>query len=180
MAGKVSANLTISFSAITGDDEGTTLTMEVNAEDNNGKTSFAFTDTAYYRVYKGPRLTSVNYYCSKSGVDSQHLATKSGDIKNEVITFVNTNTANTAYPIYSNFSATLMAGNSLGTLGWTSGSSNLEGTAAKEGDPPIIAIYLVNYTTQFEVRKISGVSAPSAWPVDEDYPILIVAVGTYT
>lgn len=179
MAGTVNANLTISFSAFAGDDTGTTLEMEVNADDNGDKTSFTFSDTAYYRVYKGSRITSVSYYCSEENVDSQEAASQTAQVEDEVVTFINTAVNNTQYPINSGLTATRMAGTDLGNLGWTVGSSTLEGAQAEDDTDPIVAVYLVTYTTEFELRKITGVSAPTAWPEDESYPILIVAIGTY-
>lgn len=184
--GSVNANLSISFSALVdgAEDDGTNLELEVNGADNikNGEenTSFTFSDTAYYRVYKGANITSVRFISSESNVDSAHASGQTAQIVDEIVTFVNTNTANTQYPIESGLTATLLAGTSIGNLGWTAGSSGLEGTPAGEGADPIVAVYKVSYTTKFDLRKVSGVTAPAAWPADTAYPILIVAVGIYT
>lgn len=178
------ANITISFSSIVNDpdgdgsDPGSTLDLEVNEEDqSDGDTSFIFGDTAFYRVYKGSRISGLNVIVS-DGDEAQVSTGNTTMIENEVITFVNSNTANTQYPINGIFSATLLGGTGAGTLSWTAGSAQVTGSKANSDTNPIVGVYSVSYQTKYDKRKLSGVTAPSGWPADVAYPVVVVVVGT--
>lgn len=183
MATTANANITISFSSIVNDPDGggspeTTLELEVNETDQaDGDTNFIFGDTAFYRVYKGSRISGLNVIVS----DGDEAAVSIGNIaliENEVVSFVNSNTANTQYPIDGNFTATLIGGTGAGTLSWTAGSAQVTGSKANSDTDPIVGVYLVSYQTRYDKRKLSGVSAPAGWPADVAYPVVVVVIGT--
>jgi hypothetical protein len=182
MAKNPNANITISFTSVVvgedGDDPAATIELEVNELDQaDGDTTFLFGDTAIYRVFKGSKIDSITAVVS-AGTEASVSVNNTAEIVDEVITFINTNTANTKYPIDSGFSATLMGGVGVGAISTTSGSSLLTGSASISEENPIIGVYLVTYTTKFDKRSLSSVAMPDGWPDGEAYPVMVFVVCT--
>jgi len=176
------ANITISFTSVVtgadGEDTDSTIDLEVNEADQaDGDTTFLFGDTAIYRVYKGSRIASISVINSagtEKGVSTGNTAV----ITDEVVTFVASNTANTQHIVDSGLTATLVGGAGVGSISWTAGSSLLTGSLSDSETSPLVGVYLVSYTTRFDKRSLSNVTSPAGWPADEEYPVVVVVVGT--
>lgn len=137
------------------------LSVELDADLNEGRTCFLYGEKVYFRVYHDLNLV-ITVEASNGAVFLESVGAL--DSEEENISFVNTNEASTAKMItilnsYSWF------GKSLGTLLHTGGASVRAGNSG-------VAIAAVAYTTQYDVYSITlsdqGV---------ESYPVLVLVTG---
>ncbi len=185
MANTVNANITISFqSAVSGGDgdgdgdgASAVLKLEVNAEDNNDKTSFKFGDTPIYRQYKSSNVTVDERVVSDDTAIITADGTGTENITDEVVTFSNSLTASTAYPIKTGtLAVTLKGGNIDGTFTKT-GAQEITAAPSVATDYPV-GVCLVSYKTDYTKWKLSGVTEPLSWPDDTAYPVIVFVFGS--
>ena len=175
------ASVTVSFSSEVIGDDGSendyVLRGEVRSEDNGGRTQFLFSGSApIYRVYKSDNILSVRQFTTDGTVSS---AGSGVEEITETVTFNNSQTTNTSYPISGGLSVTNLGGIGLGVIS-QSGPSQLQ-CSKQSDDPldPIIGVYLVSYRSNYRKYALSNVSKPNGFGEGEftDYPVLIHLVG---
>ncbi len=171
-------SVTISFtSTIVGDGEGS-LSAEVNADDNGGKTSgFLFGDTVKYRVYKSSNINSLTVITTDGSEGS--VSTGNTESLTEVVIFSGSSEASTSKPITSLTSATQLGGQDLGTIS-INGTSGVRCSKESTGElDPIVGVYKIKYKTTYELRDLSNVSEPDGFGLDgfTDYSVLVYLIG---
>lgn len=190
MSRTVNTSLTINFQSILEDGASAEgfLQAEVNADDNNGKSSFAYGDEVKYRVFKSTNVSSITAV-SSDGQESPVSTGKTLMIEDEIITFippypdpeateVAAYTVSTQYPINGSVTATLLGGNGVGTVSQL--GTELTCSAVPTSPTDIkVGVYKVSYQTKYDIRKLANVSLPSGMVgIDASYPVIIVLVGT--
>lgn len=178
------ASISVSFQTKVVDADGNVmdkdahLHAEVVADDNNGKTNFFFGDTAKYRVYKTPNITSLTVIVT----DGSEGALSSGHTEKlvETVAFNNADTANVSKYLYQLLSATQMGNRSLGSISKV-GATTVRCSKQSTGPlDPLVGVYKIEYNTQYALRKLFGVSEPAGFGVDgfDSYPVVVYLVGT--
>lgn len=170
------ANITITFAAETVDGAGTLL-LEVQAEDNNGKTRFDFGDSPKFRMYKSSDVTVVKKLTSDGSIS----VTGGSGIKTvaENVTFSGSRTASVSYPISGGISVEKIAGN-IGSIS-VAGATTLQCSHSDDDplDPPV-GVARVTYQSAYQMHQLSGVSEPANFGNDgfDAYPVVVFFVGT--
>ena len=171
------SSLTINFTTTTGSVD-QFIDIDLDDDLNNEKSTFLFGDTAYFRVFTN--CSTLSFYPSESSVSSN--GTKTADSE-EYISFTqppataggiaSENTASVSYPINSGtLTATKIAGD-CGSLS-VDAVDTKQINASKAG----VAVYKVEYESDYKSYSIGGISAPPGWVDDSTYPVVIVVVGS--
>ena len=188
MADNTTASLTVSFQAvivdedgeiIDGDGSGTYLSVEVNSEDNDEKTSFVFGDIVKYRVHKTSNITSLSVVVSDGSEGS--VSVGNTETLSEVVTF-NGETANSSSFISSLTSSSRIAAYDLGSISKV-GPTTVKCSKVSAGPAdPLVGVYRINYETKYDIRKLYGVSQPTGFGDDgfDSYPVVVIVIGTVT
>jgi len=173
------ASLSISFQTevVGGDGSSSHLSVEVNSEDNNGKTQFLFGDTAKYRIYKSPDIRSLIIIISdgSEGPDSSGLTAEMV----ETLAWTGSPTANTSKLIQSLISAERMGGLNLGSISKV-GPTTLQCSKQSTGPlDPLVGVYKVKYRTQYDLRKLWNVAEPAGFGLNgfDSYPVVVYLIG---
>ena len=177
MADYPNTSLTISFT-IEGMEQQYQLSAEVNADDNNGKTSFLFGDTAYYRVYKSSNIASMIVITS-DGSEALANSNITATLSDEIVTFSGSSESSTSKPMITLISATALGSSALGTIS-ANGEAGVKCSKVSSGPlDPIVGVYRVTYRTQYALRRLSGVAQPSGFGLGDftSYPVLVYIVG---
>ena len=181
MANYPTASLSITFSTEILDEDGNTtegyLSAELNSEDNNGKSSFLFGDTANYRVYKASNVTLQTPIVS----DGSEGPVSSGLTEEivEVVTFSGSETASTSKYIQSLTSAVRLGGRDLGSISKV-GPTSVRCSRVSTGPlDPLVGVYKLTYQTSYSLRRLFSVSQPAGFGVDgfDSYPVVIYLIG---
>lgn len=161
---KAHAAITVSFGQTDEEvDASKGITLELNDVLNDGKTSFDFGEKVHIRCFTQPGAMALNNAEATYGTPGGPTGEDTLAVEDEVISFIDTDTANTAKPVDSGFSYSWM-GNAMGIV-----TVQADGTlkAAQSGT----GVLKVSYTTRF--RKITLV-APQ--PSGEDSYQVIVSI----
>lgn len=178
MAEVIVATLNVSFDADadTGDAQGV-LKLEIDDREdglNNGDTSFAPGDDAYYFLFKDDNITIHEHETTAGGKTAQGTGTKDID---ENITFTNSDTSSLGYPPNGTVSMQW-----LGRSFEISGTTVRANTAVPEvdgselrmaGGKKVIGLLNCTYEAQGDLYKLSN--------VPRDFKeVMIIAIGTAT
>ncbi|WP_290797581.1 hypothetical protein [Halomonas sp.] len=175
------ASVTISFTTEVADlgEEAYALQAEVNEEDNDGETRFIFGEAApIFRVYKSKNIASINFYPSDGSIGGGG----GGGTANveEIVTFANSRTTNTSYPIKTGtLNATALGNADLGTI-TAVGPATIQCSKKSSGPTdPLVGVYKINYQSDFTRHSLTGVSKPSGFGEGDfdSYPVHIHVLG---
>jgi hypothetical protein len=153
------ASITITFTA-TGE-SAEDIVIELDEERNKGKTTFAYGDKAYFRVY-----SPVPYEVYSTAGIVEKVASLSS-VEEEFVQFVDSNTARLSKPI-TGILGTKWFGKSLGTVTKT---GTFEVQCSEQVDPKVgkIGIAKVKYSSSCGVFFVSLDKKP-----EPEYPVLVV------
>lgn len=154
-------SITISFCSEVSE-EGQSLVMDLDEEENDEKTQFLYGTKAFFRVFKFPYTLSVELFKSDGTLAGEGSGT--ADIE-ETITFANTDTASISKPGASLVSYSWL-GNSLGSV-------SIEGGTVKSSKVGVGVLRLV-FRAPFDRHSVT---LGEKEDIDE-YPVIIFALGT--
>ncbi|MEA3272338.1 MAG: hypothetical protein U9P90_01570 [Patescibacteria group bacterium] len=162
------ANTSISIKFVTNVDdvgaEQNIIKVELDDEYNNNETTFNYGTKAYYRIYQYPDSGSMTVYQTQSDGTITAEGSGSGD-QEEQVTFANTNTASSGFPIKS-ITDTTWLGNDLGAVSGT-------GTTIKSSQVGV-GVLKIEYTADFTRHAIS---VPTQGELEE-YTVIIYINGS--
>lgn len=174
----VNTSITISFQSLVDETSGEgALKLEVEADDQvDGDTTFEFGDAPIFRQYKTSNVSISERILSDDNASVGQNGSGTKSVEDEIVTFSNSNTASTTYPIKDGTLSVEVVGGNVGSSFIKSGPSEIKATNPTNKDHPI-GVCKVSYSADFTKWKLSGVTQPSGWPTDESYPVLIYVFG---
>ena len=173
------ANITINFSINAAD---VYVKLELDEDANNGKTSFKFGSTAYFKLYSN--ASNVLFYTTDGviGTDASDVE----EVKTENLEFIlpNLNAVNAKFNVkVSDNSDTLSYEVYNDKITFTHLGGETMAPSLDQDDKTLIlankfgvSLYEASYTTRFDRKTLSGIQMPSGWPEDEEYPVNVVVV----
>lgn len=135
---------------------------------NSGDTSFAPGEEPAFLIFKTSNVILNSITPSVGSI--QGLSSTVNITKDEFITFEDSKTATTAYPVTGNFTSTWI-GRSLGAVTVT---NQKDISVATKG----VAVLKVTYTSQAIAKRLTGV--PTTLGGETSFPVVIYIVGTVT
>ena len=167
----LTTSVTITFATQVAEGDGI-LKVEVNENDNGGKTRFNYGDKAIFRVYCYPANMKLNFVVSAGVLSNVGYG---ADEKEDLLQFTgwdpksgDANTASLSYPASSGLKSTKWLGNSLGSITIQNGDSAV---ASKRG----VGVAKVTYPVSF-LKKGLTLQNKS----EPEYPVVVFVVGTVT
>ena len=167
----LTTSVTITFATQVAEGDGV-LKVEVDSEDNGGKSQFSYGDKAVFRVYCYPANMKLNFIVSDGVImDAGYGA----DVKEDLLQFTgwdpksaDANTAGLSYPPSSGITSIKWLGNSLGSISVQSGDTAV---AARRG----VGVAKITYPVSFLKKGLilQNKSEP-------EYPVVVFVVGTIT
>lgn len=168
----ISTSFVVQFSPESTGGPSSILRAEIDAFDgglNGGKTSFIPGDSPVFLVYKSSNVTIDSITVSLGSAASLGQVTTPEKIE-EDISFIDSDTANTSYPVHSGFESKWI-GNALG-------AANLVGDSLVRANAKGDAILKVKYYSRPNAYRITGI--PNEYDGETTFSTLVVVRGTST
>ena len=174
------ATLTISFASTTGSSE-QFIILDLDTEKNDDESTFLFGEEVYIRMFTN--CTEVNFFISEGTLQDGPVTNSEVVEVSELITFdeppesfggkASENTASLSFPVFSDFVAKSMASSAPFSVSIDSVDVR-QANASAAG----VGVFKATYKTKFTPKTLLGPSIPPEWDSEENYPVVVLAVGS--